>query len=66
MKVVGDGSDGVRVNVLVVRGLRKQKGREKERKTKIPLKKERRSVWQQNRYNWLLGVCLISAAVIWI
>ena len=39
MEVVGGGSDGVRAKVLVVRGLQKQKGREKERKTKIPLKK---------------------------
>ena len=66
MEVVERGSDGVRAKVLVVRALRKQKGREKERKTKIPLKKERRSVWQWDRYNWLLGGCLISAAVIWM
>ena len=37
--VVAEGSDGVRAKVLVVKGLRKQKGREKERKTQIPLKK---------------------------
>ena len=37
--VVAEGSDGVRAKVLVVKGLRKQKGREKDRKTQIPLKK---------------------------
>ncbi len=37
--MVGDGSDGVRAKVLAMRGLRKQKGREKARKTQIPLKK---------------------------
>ena len=36
--MVGSGSDGVRAKVLFVKGLLKQKGREKERKTKIPLK----------------------------
>ncbi len=36
---IGGGSDGVRTKILDMRGLRKQKGREKERKTKIPLKK---------------------------
>ena len=37
--MVGRGSDGVRAKALVIRALRKQKGRKKERKTKIPLKK---------------------------
>jgi hypothetical protein len=39
LEVVAGDSDGVRAKVLVVRALRKEKGREKERKTKIPLKK---------------------------
>ena len=37
--MVGGGSDGVCAKVLDVSSLRKQKGREKERKTEIPLKK---------------------------
>ena len=45
MEMVTGGSDGVCAKKLVIRALRKQKGRKKERKTKIPLKKERRNVW---------------------